>query len=53
MREVLSRAQPLATVLWDQVMAADANTPEAKAQQEANLMQRVSQIKHPTRAALL
>lgn len=48
MREVLSRAQPLATVLWDQVMAADANTPEAKAQQEANLMQRVSQIKHPT-----
>lgn len=48
MREVLSRAQPLASVLWDQVMGQDANTPEAKAQQEAQLMQRVGQIKHPT-----
>lgn len=48
MRDVLARAEPLALVLWNQVMDQEGATPEAKAQQEANLMQRVAQIKHPT-----
>jgi DNA primase len=48
MREVLARATPLAEVLWNQVMDQEARTPEAKAAQEAQLMQRVGQIKHPT-----
>lgn len=48
MREVLTRAQPLADILWNQVMDVEARTPEAKAAQEALLMQRIGQIKHPT-----
>lgn len=48
MREVFLHAQPLAAVIWEQVMGQEATTPEAKAAQEAQLMQRVAQIKHPT-----
>ncbi|MFZ4125787.1 MAG: DNA primase [Rickettsiales bacterium] len=48
MLEVLKRAEPLSEVLWNQVMGQEARTPEAKAQQEAQLMQRITQIKHPT-----
>lgn len=48
MQEVLKRAAPLSNVLWNQVMGQTAATPEAKAQQEAQLMQRIAQIKHPT-----
>ncbi len=46
--EVIAQAQPLATILWQQTMGAPANTPEAHAAQEQQLMHKVNQIKHPT-----
>lgn len=46
--EVIARATPLADVLWQQSMGTAAATPEARAAQEQQLMQRIGQIKHPT-----
>ncbi len=46
--DVIAKAQPLALMLWQQVMGAGARTPEAAAAQEAELMKKVGQIKHPT-----
>jgi DNA primase len=46
--EVIAQAQPLAAMLWQQVMAGGASTPEARAAQEQELMRRVHEIKHPT-----
>lgn len=46
--EIITNAQPLAALLWRQVMEQDAATPEARAAQEQVLMQKVSGIKHPT-----
>ena len=48
LEEVMRGAQPLAHVLWAQHMSSPAQTPEARAKQEAELMQRVQAIKHPT-----
>jgi DNA primase len=45
---VVARAQPLATILWQQSMGGPAGTPEARAAQEQQLMLKVNQIKHPT-----
>lgn len=45
---VMASAQPLAGVVWQQVMQAGAATPEARAAQEQSLMQKVGGIKHPT-----
>ncbi len=46
--EVIARAQPLASILWQQTMGTPVNTPEARAAQEQQLMLKVNQIKHPT-----
>ncbi len=46
--EVMAHAAPLVEVLWQQAFASAAHTPEARAAQEAALMSRVEQIKHPT-----
>lgn len=46
--DVMAQAEPLANILWQQVMGAPVNTPEARAAQEELLMQKVAQIKHPT-----
>ncbi len=46
--EVIARAAPLVNILWQQAMGTPANTPEARAAQEQQLMLKVSQIKHPS-----
>jgi DNA primase len=46
--ETIARAQPLVSVLWQQIMGSPATTPEARAAQEQQIMQRVQQIKHPS-----
>jgi DNA primase len=45
--DVVARAEPLVSILWHQAMGTPVNTPEARAAQEEQLMQRVGQIKHP------
>ncbi len=45
---IIRDAQPLAALLWQQVMEQGAATPEARAAQEQTLMQKVEGIKHPT-----
>ncbi len=47
LHEILAAARPLAETLWQQQMGQAATTPEAQAAQEATLMQRVGEIKHP------
>ena len=44
--DVMGAAQPLATILWQQAMGVQANTPEARAAQEEGLLAKVAQIKH-------
>jgi DNA primase len=46
--EVMARAVPLVDVLWQQTMGVPVATPEARAAQEQQLMQRIGQIRHPT-----
>ncbi len=46
--EVIARAAPLVTILWQQAMGTPVNTPEARAAQEQQLMLKVNQIKHPS-----
>lgn len=46
--EVIARAEPLVSILWQQAMGAPASTPEGRAAQEEQLMLKVQQIKHPT-----
>lgn len=46
--DVIARAQPLVSIFWQQTMGTPVNTPEARAAQEQQLMQKVNQIKHPT-----
>ena len=46
--DVMARAEPLVSILWQQAMGTPATTPEARAAQEESLMQKVGQIKHPT-----
>ena len=46
--EVIARAEPLASILWNQAMGVPASTPEARAAQEQQLMLKIGQIKHPT-----
>lgn len=45
-KEVMTRAQPLAWMLWAQAMAGEATTPEARAAQEQSLTQKLALIKH-------
>jgi DNA primase len=46
--DTLAKATPLAEVLWQQAMAGNATTPEARAAQEQGLHTKIGQIKHPT-----
>jgi len=46
--EVIARAAPLVTILWQQAMGNPVSTPEARAAQEQQLMLKVNQIKHPS-----
>ncbi len=46
--EVVTNAQPLASLLWNQTMQGSAATPEARAKQEQELMLKVGGIKHPS-----
>jgi len=46
--DVMTNAQPLSMVLWNQAMGNGAATPEARAAQEQALQVRIGQIKHPT-----
>lgn len=46
--EVLANASPLASLLWNHTMQGGANTPEARAKQEQELMLKVGGIKHPS-----
>ena len=44
--EIIAQAQPLAHLLWRQVMEQGATTPEARAAQEQVLMRKVETVKH-------
>lgn len=46
--EALTMAQPLAQIIWRDVVKTTADTPEMKAAQEEALMRQAEQIKHPT-----
>lgn len=46
--DVITNAQPLSQLLWNQAFATPGATPEARAAQEQGLMARINQIKHPT-----
>ncbi|MFO0110068.1 MAG: DNA primase [Alphaproteobacteria bacterium] len=48
LREILAAARPLAEMLWQQQMGQAVATPEAQAAQEATLLRRVGEIKHPS-----
>lgn len=45
---IITAAKPLAAIVWQQAMASNAATPEARAAQEELLMRKVGEIKHPT-----
>ena len=46
--ETMAAAQPLASVLWQQVMGGGGVTPEARAALEEKLSQKIATIKHAT-----